>query len=364
MPGPLQNRPRRRKLIARPSVRVLMALILILSSWLGWVTNRARQQSRAVAVISRAGGHARYDLGRNEVAAPPDGPCSLPAWLVRVVGIDHFYYVVAIHAGDGSYFTDVEMAAVGTFERLEILNSSAGHVTDAGLAHLARLTRLNSLSLVGPGVTDAGLAHLRDLVELRSLSLIDSQVSGSGLAHLQGLARLESLCLDGSRVRDLGVLRHLARLENLYLSRTPVTDEDLAALVVHFPHLELIKLDDTAIGNPGLAHLARLTRLEYLSLNGTQVGDDGLNQLAGLSLVDLELDRTTVRDPARWGLSERRRSGMISLRSTRLDDAGLLGLAGQTWCPDFLHIGGTMVTAKGEMLARAVHPRLQLGRSN
>ena len=93
------------------------------------------------------------------------------------------------------------------------------------------------------------------------LTLGSGPVTSAGLAHLRGLsARLVRLGLRSTRVRDLGPIGHLAGLQHLYLSRSPIDDA-------------------------GLAPAGRLTSLQELELHETRVGGGSLCSPAELAAV-------------------------------------------------------------------------------
>src|SRR5690242_803936 len=67
----------------RISVRGLIALVLLVGGWLGWIGHEARVQRQAVTAIERAVGSVQYDR-------------ELPRWLGAVIGIDTLSNVVSV----------------------------------------------------------------------------------------------------------------------------------------------------------------------------------------------------------------------------------------------------------------------------
>ena len=81
----------------------------------------------------------------------------------------------------------------------------------------------------------------------------------------------------------------------VWLNQTAVVDADLRH-VARLPRLETLDLGDTRITDAGLVHLRGLTRLEELSLDHTQITDAGLANLKGLRnlrILWLEESRVT-----------------------------------------------------------------------
>ncbi len=78
------------------------------------------------------------------------------------------------------------------------------------------------------------------------------------------------------KIKSIG--KNIVQLD---LRNSNVTDEMLPALK-NLPHLNRLHLDQTAISDKGLAHLAGLDFLEYLNIYGTKTTDTGLKQLENL----------------------------------------------------------------------------------
>ncbi|HEX5446236.1 MAG TPA: HEAT repeat domain-containing protein, partial [Pirellulales bacterium] len=98
------------------------------------------------------------------------------------------------------------------------------------------------------------------------------EITDADLAHLSGLVNLELLNLNQTAIGDAG-LAHLAglvRLKSLQLWCTKVTSAGLVHLV-NMTRLRSLSLADCAVTDDGLRHLRRLDQLERLSLSGTQI---------------------------------------------------------------------------------------------
>ena len=244
-------------------------------------------------------------------------------------------------------FKGANFQYVQNLTRLEDIDFPANiSVTDADLAYLGRLTALTRLPLHDPRITDAGLASLKDMTKLKILRLALSQVSGAGLKSLRAMTELKTLDLRGSRVDDLSAIGHLALLNNLDLSQTPIDDRGLA------PISGLIGLDDaklvgTKITSMSYAYLKHLSKRNNLSLANTQVGDEGSAALGELkALTRLNLDATRITDVTLAHLAGLPKLQDLSLERTDITDRGLAKIA-KCMTLKTLNIRGTKVSRKG-----------------
>ncbi|XP_051543477.1 uncharacterized protein LOC127434637 isoform X2 [Myxocyprinus asiaticus] len=147
-------------------------------------------------------------------------------------------------------------------------------VTDSGLLFLCRQTLLLELDLKDyTQLTDHGITQLATMTRLKKLSLSNTQVSDTGLQGLVSLKELQELCLD----------------------RTAVTSRGVAALVTHLPHLQVMGLASTQVGDTvirrGLVHCPQLLKL---NLSRTRITDHGLKFLCRMQLSQVNLDGTGV----------------------------------------------------------------------
>ena len=145
-------------------------------------------------------------------------------------------------------------------------------------------------------ITDAWLDHFGRLARMEELDLGYTEVTDEGLAKLEGLTRLRKLGLDGTRVGAAG-LRHVGKLvalEALYLNCTKFTGVGLRNLR-GLTRLRELHLWDARVTDDGLKDIAELTHLEVLSLDRCEVTDGGLKHLSGLrQLRTLDIDQTQV----------------------------------------------------------------------
>ncbi|KAL4001203.1 hypothetical protein ACER0C_006502 [Sarotherodon galilaeus] len=217
-----------------------------------------------------------------------------------------------------------DLTALAAMSSLQTLNLDGTGVTEASLEHLATHPALTSLTLVGipvadgshalqiisglkltritlPGrhsVTDSGLSFLSRLTLLSELDLTDyTQITDQGVSHLSTLTRLKKLSLSNTQVTDAGLpsLRCMQELQELCLDRTAVTSRGVADLITCLPHLQVLGLASTQVGdNVVRKGLIRCSQLVKLNLSRTRITDHGLKYLKQMRLAQVNLDGTGV----------------------------------------------------------------------
>ncbi len=153
---------------------------------------------------------------------------------------------------------------------------------------------------------DEDVADVRKLARLRELWLAHSALSDTGLAQLAGLSHIDYLELGGTQITDAGLehLREMSRLEVLDLNETRIRDDGLAYLS-DLPSLRSLILADTEVNDAGLEHLGRSASLQAVDLSNTQITDAGLEHLKRLSSLQfLELENTDVTEEGIAGLKQ------------------------------------------------------------
>jgi len=196
------------------SLVILVVATAIPCCWLAMRIRQAETQRQTMEAIGRAGGSWLYDHGFYALTGLPEPP--VPAWLVKLFGIDFFSNVdiLAIHQGG-----DEGLRHAAALDHLDTISLRDSQITNAGLRHLNRFTELDWLNLSSTQITDAGLEHLRGLMNLRVLHLRDTQVTDAGLEHLKGLTSLESLNLSGTQVTERGIVELQQALPNCEIER-------------------------------------------------------------------------------------------------------------------------------------------------
>ena len=257
--------------------------------------------------------------------------------------------------------TDDEMAIIGGFADLEVLQLDGRNVTDRGFAHVANLKELSLLDMPGVRITD--LAPVADLVQLDLLVLGPNRAAParsapgpggpSSLGPLRRLTKVTQLILGDTRIedRDLAVVAGLPKLNNFRIGSRGITEAGLAPLA-ESKSLIFLSLTDTSIAglrpfsprlpailglamenshltDDGIEPLSRGIRLTELTIAGSRMTDAGLDHLASLtSLERLRLDRSAITDAGLARLKSLKSLEILSLTETELTDSSVETLAG------------------------------------
>lgn len=248
----------------RISLRLTMAMIVVLGLWMGWLVNKTRKEREAVAAVKSNGGMARYDCENfNGIYGKPRNLQPFgPIWLRKILGDDYFLTVGYVN------FSDSPRTG---------LRSSA----EDDLSFLMKLSGLTVLFLRGTQATEQGLGYVSALHGLEELHIQDARLLTDSVAkQLGGMRNLKRLFINKSQMTDDG-LKHLGKinkLEVLMLHTNDFSDDGLAHLkgLRNLRHLAITRCEVT---DRGIDHLLALSKLRIIALNGTAVTDDGVLRL-------------------------------------------------------------------------------------
>ena len=118
-------------------------------------------------------------------------------------------------------------------------------------------------------------------------------------------------------------------LENIDLSDSKVTNEDIAWIALHFPNLTSLDLQGTRIKDEGLQHVSGLKSLTSLNLRNNELRDKSLRHVVGLkSLTSLNLRNNQFGDEGLQHVSGLKSLTSLNLRSTDVTGVGLQHVSG------------------------------------
>lgn len=156
---------------------------------------------------------------------------------------------------------------------------------------------------------------------------------------------------------DLAGIPDVARIKNLSLGRTSVTDAGLARLA-GCKNLEWLDLSLTAASDEGLKCFATATGLQQLFLEGTKLTDAGLDTVGGFKqLAELDLSKLQITDGGLAAIAGLKNLKILYLTGSPITDAGLTHLRGLKQL-ETLEISGTQITAEGLKNLQASLPKL------
>ena len=165
----MENRPRRRLL--QFNLRALLAVVTVLSVWLGIEVNSARRQREAVEQIRAWGGKVEFSESQPE--------SYWRSWRRMLFGNDAVAHVVGVRLPP-SKATFQSKAPPGAWPGPPPFTEGPA-IDDEGLRIVARLGQLEYLDLSWTDISDVGLAHLESLTELRSLYLYQTKITAVSL---------------------------------------------------------------------------------------------------------------------------------------------------------------------------------------
>lgn len=239
------------------SLRTALIGMTVLAVWLGLHMNSVRKQQAAIEAFQRYGGRMHYDYElalADHFRFKMNAESSMPNWLLKAFGRDHFHSVASIQMVRGAqHDADYEQVfrQLGSFPKLERLWLADTQLTDRELRYVGQVAELRILDIQsGYEITDQGVTHLLNLNQLEHLCLRNSQMTDISLRPLTRFSELKKLWIGGNDITDNGLihLKQLTKLEVLGLTNSNVTED-------------------------GLRHLVDLESLRWLLLKGSQVND-------------------------------------------------------------------------------------------
>jgi Leucine-rich repeat (LRR) protein len=246
---------------------------------------------------------------------PPDSQRLAARWIIQHKG------TITLESGQLTSLADLPRDAC----RIVAVDLAEVEKLDPALLvrHLGACSDVVSINLSETKLREADLQFLAALASLRELRLVNLPVSDATLKRLAGHGKLEVLDLSGTRVTGAGLadLATSAELKQLLLANTQIDQKHLQALAA-FPKLEVLSLAAAkSVGDPGLAHIEKLTALKSLDLRGSKVGDAGMVRLARLTeLEQLDLEGTAVTSAGIGKLAGLVRLRRINLAQTAVGD--------------------------------------------
>jgi hypothetical protein len=293
------------------SLRGVLLLVIAIAVWLGWISNRAREQRETVKALQKFGGFVHYDweFVNGPVKVPrgnllwkpswgkftPTNQPWAPNWLRRPLGDEYFQSIahVSLYVDIKKGFADATWVNLGP--------------ADEALRKLATQTSVRTLQLGGNQVTDENLACVGKMTGLEELSIgWGFHLTDKAFLPLAGLKRLRIFEVDHSKMTDasLAAIGKMTNLEELRIAGAGFSDRGLGHLknLKRLTYLSLGEGNHT-ITDAGLATVSDMKALEYLDVQGWHITDGGLAKLRGMKSLK------TVY--AALGQDQKRRRGQL-----------------------------------------------------
>jgi tRNA A-37 threonylcarbamoyl transferase component Bud32 len=243
---------------------------------------------------------------------------------------------------------DVDLERLQPLPYLIHLELDVTSVTDTGLRAISQIPSLRVLQLPQTRITNQGLSYLTQLRNLMCLNVSNNGLSDAGVRHLSPLADLVELYLDDNPQITDAMFEARAitwkRIGWLSLEETAVTDAALSHIAT-MPDLDSLMLSGTSITGTGLVHLKKLHKLNHLLLARTRVTDETLVVLRELSFGTLDLADTQITDRTLSYLAGRPAMHSLNLNNTQVTDAGLRQIEAIPLL--FIFVNSTRVTDAG-----------------
>jgi len=168
---------------------------------------------------------------------------------------------------------------------------SFGHNSDFSLTHmdwsaleLFKNSKITWLDLENTDFDDSGVQYIESFPHLRAIVLNETKLTPEGfrrLCDMKAIRNIDDISLDRMELLTGSSLKHLGKLKKLedvrFRNMTGVTPDTLK--VFHeLPALKLLTMDNTNIGDEGLAVLKGLG-VKRLNIDGCQITDAGLKYL-------------------------------------------------------------------------------------
>lgn len=208
-------------------------------------------------------------------------------------------------------------------------------------APLARLQELTRFSIMRFPFDDDALGHLANCAKLEDIWLYDTQVTDAGIARLAPLVNLRSIQVSNSPGEDtvpfagvtgsgFSALAELPQLELVALQGAAVTDDGLAG-VAHARSLRRLALSFTPnVTGRGVLAISQLPQLQELTLHGPDLAGDDFAPL--VDVPDLRVLHTwrdtSLDDAAAAHVSQIKSLRRLEASTRNTTEQGLVAVCG------------------------------------
>lgn len=197
------------------------------------------------------------------------------------------------------------------------------------------MDKVEHLHLEGPVLVDDWMcSRLEFLRCLKHLGLVGA-LGLSSIEHCSKVAemcpRLQQVDMSESDIQDEGLcalLKHLRQVRSICLKGCEAISDASSSVIGSLPHLEMLNLARTNVGDIGVSMLQKLDQLRTLVLCGTKVSDKSLKviNVSIHALTELDISCKRVTDLGLRQLSSLANLTTLNLSYTQVSDEGMLAL--------------------------------------
>jgi Leucine-rich repeat (LRR) protein len=161
--------------------------------------------------------------------------------------------------------------------------------TNDDLKPLASLPKVRKIQINSTKMTGEGLKQFAGLKNLSELEVSQNPINDAGLKEIATLTNLRYLGMNGAKVSDptFRELKALGKLEELHACGMMVGDSAAFNIAENLKHLKKLYMNNTQVGDVGVAEIAKMPEINTLSLYGTRVTDAGLAALPNLKTLEV-----------------------------------------------------------------------------
>lgn len=239
--------------------------------------------------------------------------------------------------------SDADVAWLANAPNLVEIGLSGANIHDKLALAIFALPALRVVRVAATKITNVPVRKLVERTLLREIDLGDTPVDDASAQAFVAFPELRLLRLDGTPIDDGGLAAVPgAKLEELYVSRTKVTDTGLAVLE-RLPHLVGLGIGETKIGGATIARIAKLVELRTLVMSNTRT--ERLRPLGALRRLErLYLDGTYLDDADLSNYGNLTQLRVLHVAQTNISDNSFDVLRGFSRL-DELTVGDTRVTS-------------------
>jgi len=164
-------------------------------------------------------------------------------------------------------------------------------------------------------VSDNDLEQFSRAQKLKSITIAGCIVDGTVLRHFCDHDSIDEIVLTRSAIGDEAgrFLRRILSLDLLWLNDTSIGDPGVAA--IWKISVNKLNLENTLVTDEGILRMPLNTQFDYLSLRNNFIGDRAARHLSRLTMIlELDLGRTNVTATGAQAILEQHKHGGLGIR--------------------------------------------------